>query len=81
MPLFRWFFHQILFDNLTLDIDSTVVTRYGDQDGAYNPNKPGRSSHHPLMAIIPEIRMIANTWMRQGNTGAARNDILFLDET
>jgi hypothetical protein len=84
VPLFKWFFHQILFDNLTLDLDSTVVTRYGEQEGAkkgYNPNKPGRNSHHPLMAFIPEIRMIANAWMRQGNTGAASNAISFLDET
>jgi hypothetical protein len=82
VPLFNWFFNQIQFNNLTLDLDSTVVPRYGDQEGAkkgYNPNKPGRNSHHPLMAFIPEIRMIANAWMRQGNTGAASNAVAFLE--
>ena len=84
VPLFHWFFNQIQFDNVTLDLDSTVVTRYGEQQGAkkgYNPKKPGRKSHHPLMAFIPEIRMIANAWMRQGNTGATSSAKLFLAET
>lgn len=84
VPLFRWFFNQIKFDNLTLDLDSTVITRYGDQQGAkkgYNPRKPGRNSHHPLMAFIPEVRMIANAWMRQGNTGATSSVNYFLEET
>lgn len=33
------------------------------------------------MACIPEVRMIANAWMRQGNTGATINAKLFLEET
>jgi hypothetical protein len=40
---------------LTIDIDSTVITRYGNQEGAkkgYNPKKMGRNSHHPLIAFI-----------------------------
>ena len=84
VPMFQWFFNQIQFNNVTLDLDSTVVTRYGEQQGAkkgYNPKKPGRNSHHPLMAFIPEVRMIANAWMRQGNTGATSNVKLFLEET
>jgi hypothetical protein len=84
IPLFKWFFNQIQFNNVTLDLDSTVVTRYGEQQGAkkgYNSKKPGRNSHHPLMAFIPEVRMIANAWMRQGNTGATSSAKLFLAET
>lgn len=84
VPMFQWFFNQIQFNNVTLDLDSTVITRYGEQQGAkkgYNPKKPGRNSHHPLMAFIPEVRMIANAWMRQGNTGATSNAKLFLEET
>lgn len=48
--LYQWFFEQIRFDNYTLDIDSTIMTRYGGQEGAsvgYNPKKRGRKSHHP----------------------------------
>jgi len=46
-----WFFSQVKIDNITLDIDSTVLTRYGNQEGSargYNPQKRGRNSHHPL---------------------------------
>ena len=37
-----WFFNQINVDNITIDFDSTVITRYGEQQGSakgYNPNK------------------------------------------
>ena len=84
VPLFQWFFNQIQFNNVTLDLDSTVITRYGEQEGAkkgYNAKKPGRNSHHPLLAFIPEVRMIANAWMRQGNTGATSSAKSFLAET
>jgi hypothetical protein len=50
------------FDNYTLDLDSTVLTRYGNQQGAakgYNIKKPGRKSHHPLMAFVSDCRMVA----------------------
>ena len=43
-PLYQWFFEQLHFDNYTLDLDSTVLTRYGNQQGAakgYNLKKPG----------------------------------------
>ena len=39
----------------TLHLDSSVITRYGHQQGAkkgYNPKKPVRPSHHPLMAFL-----------------------------
>jgi len=82
--LYRWFFAQLHFDNFTLDLDSTVMTRYGEQEGAavgYNPLKRGRKSHHPLVAFVAECRMIANIWLRPGNTSAANNFFSFLCET
>lgn len=80
----RWFFQQLRFDRLTLDLDSSVVTRYGTQEGAcrgYNSQKPGRPSHHPLMAFMAETRMVVNAWLRPGNTGALSNYQAFLAET
>jgi len=80
----RWFFEQLHFNNMTLDLDSSVVTRYGEQEGAkvgYNPRKPGRPSHHPLIAFMPEMRMVVNAWMRPGNTADLSNYRSFLDET
>jgi hypothetical protein len=82
--LYQWFFQQLQFDNFTLDMDSTVMTRYGEQQGAkvgYNPAKRGRKSHHPLMAFVAECRMVANVWLRPGNTGAADNCFSYLCET
>jgi hypothetical protein len=74
--LYRWLFDQIQIDRITLDLDSTVMTRYGKQEGAakgYNPKKPGRTSHHPLMAFVSELDIFANIWLRPGNTGSANH--------
>ena len=65
IELYSWFFEQLQFDNYTLDVDSSVITRYGQQEGAkrgYNPEKKGRNSHHPLFAFVNDIRMVANCW-------------------
>jgi hypothetical protein len=79
--LYAWLFGQLHIDGLTLDLDSTVMTRYGAQEGAargYNPSKPGRNSHHPLMAFVADTRMVANLWLRPGNTHTANNAKAFL---
>jgi hypothetical protein len=84
VPLQRWMFNQILLDNFTLYLDGSVITRYGEQQGSkrgYNPQKPGRNSHHPLMAFIPQLRMVANAWLSPGNTVALSGYKDFLDET
>ena len=80
----HWFFSQIEVDNLTIDFDSTVITKYGEQEGSalgYNPNKRGRNSHHPLMAFISQTKMVANAWLRPGNTAASSNCVAFMQET
>ena len=82
--LYGWQFRQLGIDGLTLDLDSTVMTRHGIQQGAakgYNPRKPGRLSHHPLMAFVADTRMIANCWLRPGNTSSANNVSDFLEST
>ena len=82
--LFRWFFSELKFDNYTLDFDSTVMVREGSQEGAakgYNPKRPGRLSHHPLLAFVSDVRMIANYWLRPGNTSASTNYLSFLEDT
>ena len=78
------FLEQINVGVLTIDLDSTVITRYGKQEGAaigYNPKKQGRPSHHPLIAFISQTRMVANAWMRPGNTSDLNNYAAFLQET
>ena len=84
IPLQKWFIDNLKITNITIDFDSSIMTRYGDQEGSkvgYNPNKPGRASHHPLMAFIAETRMVANAWLRPGNTAALSNCKAFIDET
>jgi hypothetical protein len=82
--MFKWFFENIHLNYFTLDIDSSVITRYGHQEGAkkgYNPKKKGRNSHHPIIAFVNDIRMLANFWLRSGNASSANNFISFLEDT
>lgn len=81
---YSWIFDNFKFDNFTLDIDSSVMTRYGEQDGAkkgYNPSKKGRASHHPLIAFINDVKLVANMWLRSGDTSSANNFLGFLEDT
>ena len=80
----HWFFSQLQVNDITLDIDSTVITRSGNQEGSakgYNPLKRGRNSHHPLMAFVSQTRMVANAWLRPGNTADSSSCKAFLQET
>lgn len=84
VPTQQWFVDNLQIKNITIDFDSSVMTRYGEQQGSkvgYNASKPGRASHHPLMAFIAETRMVANAWLRPGNTSALSNCKAFIDET
>jgi hypothetical protein len=67
----------------TLDLDSTVFCRYGEQEGSlkgYNPNKPGRRSHHPLVAFLAEGRRLLWASMRSGNSGSANGCVEFIKQ-
>lgn len=81
---FTWMFNSVKFDNFTLDCDSSVLTRYGEQQGAkrgYNPNKPGRASHNPIIAFVSDVKLVANLWLRSGNTASSEGFIPFLENT
>lgn len=58
-----------------LVLDSTVVLRYGQkQAGAergYNPKKPGRPSHHPLLAFLAETGDCMGVRWRPGSAHTA----------
>jgi Transposase DDE domain group 1 len=67
----------------TLDLDSTVLCRYGEQEGSlkgYNPTKPGRPSHHPLVAFLAEGRRLLWATLRSGNSGSANGCVEFLNQ-
>jgi len=68
-------------DNLNLD--STVLIRYGEQEGArkgYNPAKHGRPSHHPLLAFLG-AGYVVNFWNRSGNTRSGNGVAGFFTQT
>lgn len=82
--LSNWWYDMLGYKNLTMDIDSTVITRYGSQEGAergYNPKKKGRKSHHPIMAFVAEPKMVVNGWMRTGDSASSTQFKEFLDNT
>ncbi len=84
-PLGEWQMERLPLrpDGYTLDLDSTVFERYGQQEGSlkgHNPRKHGRPSHHPLLAVLSEAHFLLHGWLRSGNCGAARGAEEFLQE-
>jgi len=78
----EWF-SNIGLDRHTIDIDSSVITRFGAQEGVavgYNPKKHGRGSHHPIIAFSAEAKMVVQAWMRSGNSTSATQFDEFMDE-
>lgn len=71
---------KIIEDWLTFD--STVLERYGKQEGVkrgYNPKKKGRGSHHPLLAFLNKSKYVVHLWNRPGNATSHNNIIGFFE--
>jgi hypothetical protein len=67
---------------LILDLDSTVVTVFGHQDGAevgYNPRARGKRSYNPLLCIEANSSYLWDTELRAGNTGTWDGSVELLD--
>jgi hypothetical protein len=84
-PLLEWQMERLptRSDGYTLDLDSTVFERYGQQEGSlkgHNPRKHGRPSHHPLLAVLAEAHFLLHGWLRSGNCASARGAVEFLKE-
>ncbi|MFA7369228.1 MAG: hypothetical protein WC334_06255, partial [Kiritimatiellales bacterium] len=84
-PLWRWQMELLTTPatGYSPDPDSTVFQRSGSQQGACkgcNPRRPGRKTHHPLPAVLPEASFVLHGWLRSGNTGSARGAVDFLKE-
>jgi hypothetical protein len=85
-PMTEWMMERVPQPTVghSLDLDSTVFERHGQQqEGAmkgYNPRRQGRLSHHPLLAVLAESHFIMHGWMRSGNSGTARGVTEFLKE-
>ena len=81
--LLRWQLGLIALNEEILDLDSSIMERYGKQEGAYlgyNPKKHRRPSHHPLIATLGSRPWVVHAWLRSGNTTSARGAEQFLEE-
>lgn len=70
--------------SLILDLDSTVETVYGNQQGAavgVNSHKRGRKSYHPLLVYEGQSRMLVNASLRSGNTSSSTDVLSFAEQT
>lgn len=70
--LLQFFTHQPhRRSRLILDLDSTVLTLFGHQQGAtlgYNPRHRGRRSYQPLFCVEAGSAHLWGTWLRPGRT-------------
>jgi hypothetical protein len=75
--------YNVLPEQYILDWDSTVITRYGNQELAevgYNPAKRGRKSHHPLLAIVADTRLCFHYTLRAGNTVSSSDAVKCMEQ-
>ena len=65
---------RLLYEPWMLDIDTTVKTVFGHQEGAevgYNPHKPGRPSHACHTYWIARLRLCLDVEVRPGKQGSS----------
>jgi hypothetical protein len=70
-------------ERITMDLDSTVQTVYGNQEGAevgYNPHKKGAKSYHPLLGFISDYKLVMHTWFRSGDTYTSNGTVEFIKQ-
>jgi hypothetical protein len=81
-PLWHWCLDRLPSrkDGYTLDLDSTrLLHEDGHQEGVqvgYTPHgfKP---CLHPLLAVLAEVRLVAQLWLRSGNASCGNNGTAF----
>ncbi len=67
--------------SLIFDVDSVVLTLYGEQQGArvgYNPRKKGRRSYHPLLCFEAMRQEFWHGSLRPGDAAANTGVVHFL---
>ena len=66
-----------------VDVDSTVKTVFGRQEGAakgYNPVKKGALSYHPLVAFGSHTKEILQAWLRTGRAYTSNGIVEFMKQ-
>jgi len=67
---------------LVFDLDSTVVTVFGKQDGAevgYNPKYRGKRSYNPLLCLEANSSFLWDAELRPGNAGVWEGSLALLE--
>jgi len=81
--LWQWLFRQRPACTCLLDLDSTILQRFGEQEGAvrgYNPTRRHGRSHRPLLAFVSEPVLVLHGWLRAGHAADNRGAVEFLTE-
>ncbi len=81
-PLWHWGMDRLPSqrEGYTLDLDSTrLLHKDGEQEGVKSGyTKQGiKPCLHPLLAVLAEVRLVAQLWLRPGNTACANNSSAF----
>lgn len=66
-----------------LDLDSTILERYGLQEGVskgYHSGHAGQQSHHPLLGMLSHAKHIVLVWLRAGGAQTLRGADEFVKE-
>ena len=81
--LWQWLFQQQPARRCILDLDSTLLQRFGRQEGAvagYNPTRRNGRTHRPLVAFVSHPVLVLHAWLRAGNSADNRGAVEFLTE-
>ena len=81
-PLWRWGLERLPSrrEGYTLDLDSTrLLHEDGHQEGvrAGYTRQGIKPCLHPLLAVLAEVRLVAQLWLRSGNTTCGNNAVAF----
>ena len=80
------FVSSLMADQVTtdvLDLDSTILERYGQQEGVakgYYTASRGQTSHHPLAGMFAKAKHIPLIWLRAGGASTLRGAADFVRE-
>ena len=84
-PLWRWCLDRLPSskEGYTLDLDSTrLLHKDGQQEGvAGGYTRQGiKPCLHPLLAVLAEVRLVAQMWLRAGNANSGNNSTAFFQD-
>jgi Transposase DDE domain group 1 len=84
-PLWWWCIQRLPSrkEGYTLDLDSTrLLHEDGQQEGVVvGYTKRGlKPCLHPLLAVLAEVRLVAQFWLRSGNASCGSNAVAFFQE-